>query len=755
MPTDTPNKRGHARRILSRIAPEDFVGRADALRQIANLAPHGAGERGLLLLCTPSSGASELLRQAYDEIFSQRSDAAPIYFALSRHDRTTAEAARRFLHTFLLQLIAQRRNDPSLIDAPPTVHELLELVAPSDFEWVERLVQAHRGARDHGDERAFVRLCLSAPQQAAARGARSVVMFDDLHLAGHLAGEVDFGAEITRAAAYADVPYVLAGLRRRMLDMIERTDESAPFDRMAKLHLERLADDEARTLVERVAQSLSVAVSEETRDLVVQQFDANPFFITSLVRAAQASATALTSFRDCQQVYTDELMGGRIGRRFNSLLEEIAPTVATRRALVRALYEAAANVGGKSPAEAWRRRLGVEDGELRRIVRELHTYELASFNATYVEVSASLVWRDYLNVSYRLEVAAEARALVVAQTLVSSLKRAPQTMARHYRRETSLKLRDLLHRFNFQRVPASLLHYDRFARMYKGISQDELTSGLETETDLVRLPQVVNTASCASFQPSMLNVCDEERCMVAHGFDATPYTDSSEVIWLAAEIESKLEAGRALTETWCDRLTQLAHACGFERVRLWLVAPEGFSTEAGELLNERGAFASSRQQLELLTARVSPESVAAPGDAAQDEFEMVIPMGGDTELIAAHTVEQIARRLEFQPDAINQIKTALVEACINAAEHSLSPDRKIYQRFRVESDRLVVTVSSRGVAVFPPPPLSNEISNGNESNGTKGRRGWGLKLIRTLMDEVEFERVDDGTRLRMTKYLRK
>ena len=35
------------------------------------------------------------------------------------------------------------------------------------------------------------------------------------------------------------------------------------------------------------------------------------------------------------------------------------------------------------------------------------------------------------------------------------------------------------------------------------------------------------------------------------------------------------------------------------------------------------------------------------------------------------------------------------------------------------------------------------------------RRGWGLKLIKTLMDEVEFERVDEGTSLRMTKYLRK
>ncbi|HMJ26506.1 MAG TPA: ATP-binding protein, partial [Pyrinomonadaceae bacterium] len=103
----------------------------------------------------------------------------------------------------------------------------------------------------------------------------------------------------------------------------------------------------------------------------------------------------------------------------------------------------------------------------------------------------------------------------------------------------------------------------------------------------------------------------------------------------------------------------------------------------------------------------------------------------------------------------NQIKTALIEACINATEHSLSPDRKIYQRFRVESDKLVVTVASRGVV-----PASLAGRNGEQVEGkdqkedSKSRRGWGLKLIKTLMDEVEFERVDDGTQLRMTKYLR-
>jgi serine/threonine-protein kinase RsbW len=130
---------------------------------------------------------------------------------------------------------------------------------------------------------------------------------------------------------------------------------------------------------------------------------------------------------------------------------------------------------------------------------------------------------------------------------------------------------------------------------------------------------------------------------------------------------------------------------------------------------------------------------------------MVVPMGEDNELIAASTAEQIAKRLTFRPEAINQIKTAIVEACINASEHSFSPDRKIYQRFRVESDRLVITISSRGIV---PPDLNGTKSGAGVKEAAEERRGWGLKLIRTLMDEVEFERVDEGTSLRMIKYLR-
>jgi serine/threonine-protein kinase RsbW len=232
---------------------------------------------------------------------------------------------------------------------------------------------------------------------------------------------------------------------------------------------------------------------------------------------------------------------------------------------------------------------------------------------------------------------------------------------------------------------------------------------------------------------------------VAHGFDGGDYTDKNEIVWLCAEIDSKLEASRELTAGWCDRLSSFAHERGFGKFRIWLIAPEGFASAAIELLDERGAFGSSHQQFELLKARLQTSDETDV--KAADEFEMVLPMTGDTELIAARTAEQIARRVNFQPEAINQIKTAVVEACINAAEHSLSPDRKIYQRFVVEDDKLVITVASRGVL-----PAQSATNGAKDPGNGNGRRGWGLKLIKSLMDEVEFERVDDGTQLRMTKY---
>ncbi|MDQ3134181.1 MAG: ATP-binding protein [Acidobacteriota bacterium] len=754
MPTETPDQHPHFKRVLGRIPPNDFVGRSVELQEIVSLAPDSARRRGLLVLSAPASGVTELLRQAYDKLFAQRGEATPIYFSWSHSVDTVLNSARQFLHAFLSQFIAHRRGEPRLVNSPLPVHELAELAIPADAGWIQKLIGNYERAR--GDENALVRLCLSAPQQAAAHGSRTLILFDDMHAIDELKGDVDLRIESARlSVANAGTQFVYAGLRRRLLDVLNGESSAHRLDNFGTLHVDGLNMRNARILIERLAFSLHVPLSDESRDLLAQQFSGNPLLLSLYLQAAHNKSIELETYLDCQRLYVDELLGGRLHRRLNVVLENIAPAVSLRRGLLRALHESSLTSITKTPAEAWRKKLDLDPGEFDNLMTRLHAYELASYTATFLEITACAVWRDYLRANYRLQISAEPRALVVAETLTETLKRAPQTMARQYRRESALGLRELLARFDHQRVPASLFHFEKFTSLYLGLQPEEVVATLDAESELLRLPQVIHTAAGGSFHAPMRQVSDEERCAVAHGFDTNGYTDAGEVVWVAAEIESKVEAGRAITEVWCERLKLLAQACGFRRVRFWLVAPEGFTAEAGELLTRREVLSSNRRQLEMLTVRLSPagaaDKAAETSAAPANEFEMVIPMGGDTELIAAQAVEQIARRLNFQPEAINQIKTALIEACINATEHSLSPDRKIYQRFRIEDDKLVIIVSSRGVGV--PPPLS-AVSNGEGSESAKGRRGWGLKLIRALMDEVEFERVDDGTRLRMAKHLR-
>jgi serine/threonine-protein kinase RsbW len=738
------------RRVLGRVAPPDFIGRTAELERImAHATPASAG-RGLLLLMEPSAGVSELLRQAYDRIFNERSDVIPIYFAFTRNETTAVSASIEFLNTFLQQYIAYRRNEPFVSHATLTLQDLLELAPPADHEWIEQLVESYTRLRFSNDDKALVRFCLGAPQRIPKGRGRPLIMLDGAQLAEYMNGVVVLGTEVLRVFGRGGFTFVLAGLRRQILEAAH--DAQCNFETLDLLRLKQLNSIEAAQLVEQVARRQQVVTSEAARDLMVQQFAGSPFFINTFLQAAREKRVALNSYLDCERLYVDELFGGHLHRHFAGLLEEIAPRLDSRHLLIRLLWEAAAGEDQISSFEVWRKRLHTSAGELEEVLHRLHVQEFVNWDGITVEAGTGpQAWKDYLKIRYRLDVSGDPRALVVADALTDALKRAPHTMARHYKQIARVSLRELVSGFNTQRVPAVLFDNEQFSRKFKGLEPERITSDLDAETELFKLPQTVHLANCVAFNTDMRQISEDERCLVAHTFEEGSYSDAQQVVWLVADVESKLEVDVDVIQSWWERFETLASRFGFTRFKIWLISNEGFTDEANRLLARRKAFGSSRQQLELLAARIETPIAAVLHPSEANEFLMVVPMGEDNELIAAHTAEQIAKRLTFKPEAINQIKTAVVEACINASEHSFSPDRKIYQRFRVESDRLVVTISSRGVV---PTNLNGASPRPDTTEAAEERRGWGLKLIRTLMDEVEFERVDDGTSLRMTKYIR-
>jgi anti-sigma regulatory factor (Ser/Thr protein kinase) len=140
-----------------------------------------------------------------------------------------------------------------------------------------------------------------------------------------------------------------------------------------------------------------------------------------------------------------------------------------------------------------------------------------------------------------------------------------------------------------------------------------------------------------------------------------------------------------------------------------------------------------------------------PAQPATEHFEVVIPMVSDAELVAAKAIEQIGKNINLAQDVINQIQLALIESCINAIEHSGSYDRKIIIRFSVSPERLEIVIESPG-RFFDPSAIKEPMIEEKLQSGNK--RGWGLSLMRKIMDEVRVERADNLTRVILVKKIR-
>jgi serine/threonine-protein kinase RsbW len=726
-------------KILSNLAAEDFIGRSGELDTLLRHAQGAGKTNALLLRSAPGFGVSELLRQTYDRLFHAQGEVVPFYFALRKSDNTARAAAARFLQSFLQQTVAFRRADSNILDATYDVGELAEIALPSDGYWIDRLIETCRIESGLKNDLAFVRNCLSAPLRALANGARIFVMLDDLDKSADLTGEIDFIEELNEIFARLQTPFVFAGRRRFSFGNGAHDFET--------LGIKPLSFADAGRLAENLSTRFGVKINEQTRDLLAVQFDGNPLFIKFLLQSASEKKLALDSFQKVEKLYTDEIFGGKISRFYDAFFNEIARKTETQKHLLSLLFDAQHEAGEKTHVETWQSRMNLPDAEFFRTMRHLNMAEIIRLTSNLVEtMSENLVLNDYVAARFRLEIVLQNRALTVGETLSEFVKRAPRLMAEFYRKNSAIGLREIISLFNSQEIPAQLLDYSRFKAGLKGAPNKEILKTLRTETEKITLPQIIYTAHTVSFYPQFAQVADRHRSAVALGFIESSYTDDDETVWIAAEIDSKLEAKKELAEFWCDRLEMVALMCNFQHYKIWLVAPEGFSPEAVEVLQSRDALGSSKKQVELLVEFLGAKE-ALDEKIKANEYEMVVPMGEDTELIAAQTVEEIAKRHHFAPKAINQIKTALVEACINASEHSLSPDRKIYQKFTIENDKIVITISNRGLRLAD--------KKAQETEPDEGRRGWGLKLMKNLMDEVKFEQTDDGTRISMTKYLKK
>jgi len=140
---------------------------------------------------------------------------------------------------------------------------------------------------------------------------------------------------------------------------------------------------------------------------------------------------------------------------------------------------------------------------------------------------------------------------------------------------------------------------------------------------------------------------------------------------------------------------------------------------------------------------------------AERTMELTLPMVEDIEIAAARAAANMARELGMSSDKIDEMTHAIIEACINAREHSGCVDNRIYLRFagtsHPDESRIDVWVTDRGKG-FDPVDARKHRPRPGEAH----KRGRGLQLIEAHMDEVEISTTQNGgTTIHMAKVEKK
>ena len=130
------------------------------------------------------------------------------------------------------------------------------------------------------------------------------------------------------------------------------------------------------------------------------------------------------------------------------------------------------------------------------------------------------------------------------------------------------------------------------------------------------------------------------------------------------------------------------------------------------------------------------------------KVELTIPIIHDMELAATKTAEVVAKHMGLDDEKSAEISMALIEATINAFEHSNSQAGNVEIHFVIQEETLLITVSDQGKG-FDKSKV--KIPKIEEKISSDFKRGWGLQLIQELMDTVKFESSEKGTTVTMTK----
>jgi serine phosphatase RsbU (regulator of sigma subunit)/anti-sigma regulatory factor (Ser/Thr protein kinase) len=183
---------------------------------------------------------------------------------------------------------------------------------------------------------------------------------------------------------------------------------------------------------------------------------------------------------------------------------------------------------------------------------------------------------------------------------------------------------------------------------------------------------------------------------------------------------------------------------GFDRLEALVgqdIDPRGLIDSVMSALGaftDEGAEQEDDITLVALARSEDQHTVIEPGGGGEAQLllDCEIPSQPGNERIAIARVREVLAPRNLQPATIERISTAVSEATMNAIEHGNhnDPDLTVRLELRVEPHAVVIRVTDRGGGPGDEEPEEPDLDA--KLQGLQSPRGWGLFLIRNMVDDL-------------------